>query len=354
MRAERVKELKEAKDQADTKSRRNKIEENNKKIQALQKKIKELEAGGVKPQDSKIDTGLGGAKRKDSRAAADLEKVNKEKEKLLGQVEALKKAATSFDNFVRRITVKSNSLKRMLKKLRQKAKPAGPSAEERAAAKKQDKQLKDLQKKLEMEKRKFEKVKDTLTKTEEELKDLKKEHDALSADSRKDKDTLSKLEVAAQEGLAAQEKVDDLTKEVKELREENKSLSDNYNSERILRKKYYNLVEDMKGKIRVFCRARPLSGSEKERGNHEVIKSPDEYTVVVETSRGPRDFQYDQVFTPNHGQEKVFEDTNNLIQSAVDGYNVCIFAYGQTGSGKTYPLINWKHSPIHTFLLWLF
>lgn len=36
-----------------------------------------------------------------------------------------------------------------------------------------------------------------------------------------------------QEGLAAQEKVDELTKEVKALREENKSLSDNYNSERV-------------------------------------------------------------------------------------------------------------------------
>ena len=36
-----------------------------------------------------------------------------------------------------------------------------------------------------------------------------------------------------QEGLAAQEKVDDLTNEVKALREENKSLSDNYNSERV-------------------------------------------------------------------------------------------------------------------------
>lgn len=31
---------------------------------------------------------------------------------------------------------------------------------------------------------------------------------------------------------------------------------------------------------------------------------------MVETARGPKDFQYDQVFTPDHGQEKVFEDTN--------------------------------------------
>ena len=46
------------------------------------------------------------------------------------------------------------------------------------------------------------------------------------------------------------------------------------------------------------------------QGNHSVIKSPDEYTIVVETARGPKDFQYDQVFTPDHGQEKVFEDTN--------------------------------------------
>lgn len=40
----------------------------------------------------------------------------------------------------------------------------------------QPKQLKflDSQKSLEMEKKKFEKVKETLTKTEEELKDLKK------------------------------------------------------------------------------------------------------------------------------------------------------------------------------------
>ena len=35
---------------------------------------------------------------------------------------------------------------------------------------------------------------------------------------------------------------------------------------------------------------------------------------------------------------QVFEDTKHLMQSAVDGYNVCIFAYGQTGSGKTFTI----------------
>ncbi|KAL0357290.1 UNVERIFIED_CONTAM: Kinesin-like protein KIN-14F [Sesamum calycinum] len=33
-------------------------------------------------------------------------------------------------------------------------------------------------------------------------------------------------------------------------------------------------------------------------------------------------------------KEEVFSDTQPLIRSVLDGYNVCIFAYGQTGSGK--------------------
>lgn len=37
--------------------------------------------------------------------------------------------------------------------------------------------------------------------------------------------------------------------------------------------------------------------------------------------------------------EQIYIDTQPLIRSVLDGFNVCIFAYGQTGSGKTYTMV---------------
>ena len=57
-------------------------------------------------------------------------------------------------------------------------------------------------------------------------------------------------------------------------------------------------MEDMKGKIRVYCRTRPLSHSELERGNYVCVKFPDEVTINVETNKGVKEFIFDQCFTP--------------------------------------------------------
>ncbi|KAG5089288.1 hypothetical protein JHK86_001900 [Glycine max] len=43
--------------------------------------------------------------------------------------------------------------------------------------------------------------------------------------------------------------------------------------------------------------------------------------------------------------ELLYKEEQYLVQSAVDGYNVCIFAYGQTGSGKTFTIYGVENNP---------
>ncbi|KAE9597926.1 putative minus-end-directed kinesin ATPase [Lupinus albus] len=119
-----------------------------------------------------------------------------------------------------------------------------------------------------------------------------------------------------------------------------------YKEEQVLRKRYFNTIEDMKGKIRVYCRLRPLNEKEiadKERG---AVTKVDEFTVEHSWKDDKlKQHVYDRVFGGDATQESVFEDTRYLVQSAADGYNVCIFAYGQTGSGKTFTIYGSENNP---------
>ncbi|KAH9710442.1 kinesin-like protein KIN-14E [Citrus sinensis] len=119
-----------------------------------------------------------------------------------------------------------------------------------------------------------------------------------------------------------------------------------YKEEQILRKRYFNTIEDMKGKIRVYCRLRPLNEKEDAEKERYVLTSLDEFTVEHPWKDDKvKQHMYDQVFDGYATQEDVFEDTRYLVQSAVDGYNVCIFAYGQTGSGKTFTIYGSECNP---------
>ena len=70
----------------------------------------------------------------------------------------------------------------------------------------------------------------------------------------------------------------------------------------------------MKGKIRVYCRLRPLS--DKEIADHErnIVSCADEFTVEHPWKDDKaKQHIYDHVFDPSANQEDVFEDTKACL-----------------------------------------
>ncbi|KAK8648716.1 hypothetical protein V6N13_129460 [Hibiscus sabdariffa] len=104
----------------------------------------------------------------------------------------------------------------------------------------------------------------------------------------------------------------------------------------------FNEVLDLKGKIRIYCRVRPLlPGEPKDQSTVDYIGENGNILIVNSLRKGKdskKVFSFDKVFGPNSSQEQVYTNIEPLIRSVLDGYNVCIFAYGQTGSGKTYTM----------------
>ncbi|KAH6775566.1 kinesin 3 [Perilla frutescens var. hirtella] len=111
-----------------------------------------------------------------------------------------------------------------------------------------------------------------------------------------------------------------------------------------LRKKLHNTILELKGNIRVFCRVRPLLSDDGVGNDAKVVSFPTSMDlqgrgIDLNQNGQKHSFTYDKVFVPDNSQEDVFVEISQLVQSALDGYKVCIFAYGQTGSGKTYTMM---------------
>ncbi|XP_051208178.1 E3 ubiquitin-protein ligase listerin isoform X5 [Lolium perenne] len=113
-----------------------------------------------------------------------------------------------------------------------------------------------------------------------------------------------------------------------------------YNEEMAEKKKLHNIVQELKGNIRVFCRCRPLSKLEASLGFKTAVDfdGADDGELRIIEGKSRRLFKFDRVYAPDDDQAKVFSDASSLVTSVLDGYNVCILAYGQTGTGKTFTM----------------
>lgn len=111
---------------------------------------------------------------------------------------------------------------------------------------------------------------------------------------------------------------------------------------------YSSNEQELRGNVRVFARTRPFLPSDRNGSD----ASPDALVPAIsceydgQTMKLKRPgkagepetyaFSFDKVFAPSMGQDAVFDEVAEFVQSSLDGYHVCLFSYGQTGSGKTH------------------
>lgn len=64
----------------------------------------------------------------------------------------------------------------------------------------------------------------------------------------------------------------------------------------------HNYIEDIKGKVRVYCRIRPLLQNELDKNHKIVVKKDDELTLQVDSKQGLKNYNFDAIFDQKNSQ----------------------------------------------------
>ncbi|KAM8767530.1 kinesin-like protein KIFC1 isoform 1-T2 [Acanthopagrus schlegelii] len=197
----------------------------------------------------------------------------------------------------------------------------------------------------------LEKVSSDKSTLQKELSNLEGKYKVMETlrDSQETELQTLKMKLSVQESTLArvQGTLRDTEEEVRSLKETVAQQEDELHAGEMERRRLHNTIQELKGNIRVFCRVRPLvdGGLSKhiqlpasDIKTITLAKTEESHTGKTAETQKNYNFSFDRVFGPMASQQEVFEEISLLVQSALDGYNVCCFAYGQTGSGKTYTM----------------
>ena len=103
-----------------------------------------------------------------------------------------------------------------------------------------------------------------------------------------------------------------------------RELEENIRKSEVERKRMFNIIQELRGNVRVFARIRPFLP--RETDDLSSVAATGETTLEVVRGGQQSSFQFDRVFAQSAGQEAVFDEVSEFVQSALDGYNVCLFS----------------------------
>ncbi|XP_064602112.1 carboxy-terminal kinesin 2-like [Liolophura sinensis] len=317
-----------AKREQDSQSLQGRLEEDDKRIRLLEQQNSQL--SGMVAKEEELTTAISQEARTLERKLRDVE----------GELDS---ARRKYQREIDEITQESRETEESIRR-------------------KYDREIEDLNFKISSLERQKEALEGELKASREEIAGLKSavsQYTAAQAGLRSELEaTQVSLDSSVKSGKLKDEEIYQLKEMVAKQQGKLDEANQRMREHETIRRKLHNSIQELKGNIRVFCRVRPLLNEERlaNEGIIQHMSFPDtdgkvlELDKLAETNpnesmaaslrRGTNkyEFSFDRVFQPASSQAMVFEEISQLVQSALDGYNVCIFAYGQTGSGKTYTM----------------